>query len=184
MSNNSKALVLLMILMVAFMHTLIANAQQDILVYHVYYNDVLIIQLEVIPNNIVNIKVIPLYNIDTRSYYIISDLIVSPTKYRFVLSNAKEFAKNVNALIKYKNQLIIIEYKVGRFTRTSIYDDKTGILLRETNIYDDVNISVVLVTTIGGNLYYNTITVTTPLAIVILGLAAYSYVKREEIRIL
>ncbi len=184
MSSNSKALVLLMILMAVFMHTLIAGAQQNILVYHIYYNDVLIIQLEVIPNNIVNVKVIPLYSIDTRSYYIISDLIVSPTKYRFVLSDIEGFAKNVNALVEYGDQSIIIEYKVGRFARTSIYDGKTGILLREVNIYNDVNISVVLVTTIGGNLYYNTITVTTPLAIVILGLAAYSYIKREEVRIL
>jgi len=182
--SNSKALALLLILMVLFMQALIANAQQNILVYHVYYNGVLIIQLEVVSNNIINIKVIPLYSIDTRSYYIISDLIVSPTKYRFILSDIEGFARSVNALIRHKNQLIIIDYKIGKFMRTSIYDGKTGILLSEKNVYDSVNISVFLITTIGNNLYYNTITVATPLAIVILGLAVYSYVKREEVRIL
>ncbi len=182
MGINGKVLILLMLLLIT--HTLIGSAQQGILIYHVYYNDILIIQLEVVPGNIVNVKIIPLYSIDARSYYAISDLIVSPTKYRFILSDVEAFARDVNALMKYEGQSVIIEYKVGKFTRVSVYDSKTGILLYETNTYDDINISIIMVTIIGGDVYYNTITVTTPLAIFILGLAAYSYIKKEEIRIL
>ncbi len=175
-------MVLLLILSLG-LFTLPVNAQQGILIYHVYYNDVLIIQLEVIPDDTVSVKVVPLYDIDSRTFYAISDLLISPTKHRFVLQNIEDFAKDIHASFKQLNETIILEYKVNKFARKSVYDNN-GILLRETNIYDDINISVYLVTVINNSLYYNTISITIPLAIVILGLAVYSYIRREYLRIL
>ena len=186
MNNKGSITIILIILVLVYASIPVVYAQQEVLVYHVYYNDVLIIQMEVIPTSAddVKVKIIPLYDIDSRTFYAISDLLVAPTKYRFILKDLNYLLEKTNARVEIKDNVTILEYKVGKFARKSIYDKSMGVLLKESNIYDDINITVSLITIIGTWLYYNTITTAIPLVIVILGLAVYSYVKRENIRIL
>ncbi len=186
MDNKYRIAIIIVLSVLIYANIFVVYAQQEVLVYHVYYNDVLIMQMEVIPTSAedIRVKIVPLYDIDSRTFYAISDLLVAPTKYRFILKDLNYLLEKTNARVEVKDNVTILEYKVDNFMRKSIYDRSMGVLLRESNIYDDINITVSLITVIGTWLYYNTITATIPLVILILGLAVYSYVRRENIRIL
>jgi len=157
-----------------------------ILSYYLYYDDVKIAYVEVLCGDNVQVNVVPL--IRELSPWLINSirkLVTMPSEYRFVVNSVKELTSIIGSNIeitKRNANEIIVKYEVGNVYRLSIYVN--GILTYEENKVGNHLFVLKFIAVIGSGIQNLALIETVPPVLLILILATYAYLKREELRIL
>lgn len=183
-----KALSLIILALSIMSLSLVSSGTEAIHIfsYYLYYDDVKIAYVEVLCSDYVQVNVVSLIGgLSPRLINSIRKLITMPSEYRFIVNSVEELTNIIGSNIevtKRNADEIIVRYRVGNVDRLSIYVN--GILTYEENKVGNHLLILKFIAVIDSDIQNLALIETIPLVLLILILAIYAYLKREELRIL
>lgn len=183
-----KALSLIILALSIMSLSLVSSGTEAIHIfsYYLYYDDVKIAYVEVLCSDYVQVNVVSLIGgLSPRLINSIRKLITMPSEYRFIVNSVEELTNIIGSNIevtKRNADEIIVRYRVGNVDRLSIYVN--GILTYEENRVGNHLLILKFIAVIDSDIQNLALIETIPLVLLILILAIYAYLKREELRIL
>ena len=183
-----KALSLIILALSIMSLSLVSSGTEAIHIfsYYLYYDDIKIAYVEVLCSDYVQVNVVSLIGgLSPRLINSIRKLITMPSEYRFIVNSVEELTNIIGSNIevtKRNADEIIVRYRVGNVDRLSIYVN--GILTYEENKVGNHLLILKFIAVIDSDIQNLALIETIPLVLLILILAIYAYLKREELRIL
>ncbi len=178
----------LIIYVMALMQLSIGIQDNVVLSYNVYYDDVKIAYMEVhVVSDNVLVKLVPMVTLYPSDIELLKKLVTIPSKSRFYLVN-KDISSYLSKLglriinTSMANGKLVLWYNVNGIKRRVEYYN--GVLVKEESILSRHKLVISLIAVVTGDYTKRALTYVLPIALLIIIIALYAYVKREYIRIL